>query len=65
MKIISVKPAKSVVKRVVCKDCGAKIEYTPNDVITLWSSRDYGGGPDGATGFKCPNCSKNIIITRW
>jgi predicted RNA-binding Zn-ribbon protein involved in translation (DUF1610 family) len=65
MKVISTKPAKSVKKRKICEGCGSTIEYVPNDVITLWSGTDYGGGPDGATGFKCPTCNKNVIITRW
>jgi len=65
MKIIYKGPHESVVKKVVCKECGATIEYVPNDVETLWSGKDYDGGPDGATGFKCPQCGKNVILTRW
>lgn len=56
---------KAVVKRITCGECAARVEYTPNEVVTLWSGTDYGGGPDGATGFKCPGCGENIIITRW
>lgn len=59
------KPDKSVVKRIVCKGCGATIEYVPNDVRTLWSGTDYGGGPDGAEGFNCPECGKQVITKRW
>lgn len=29
IKIISKEPDKSVVKRCVCKNCGATLEYTP------------------------------------
>ena len=65
MKIISTKPDKSVVKRKVCNNCGITLEYVPADVVTLWSGKDYGGGPDGAMGFKCPNCGKNVITERW
>jgi predicted RNA-binding Zn-ribbon protein involved in translation (DUF1610 family) len=64
-RVISKGPDKSVAKEVVCQGCGATIEYVPNDVVTLWSGTDYGGGPDGAEGFKCPECGKNVILKRW
>lgn len=53
------------VERITHDECAAVIEYVPNDVVLLWSGTDYGGGPDGAKGFKCPNCGKNVIIDRW
>ncbi len=56
--------AKEVMKRIACQ-CGARIEYAPAEVKTLWSGTDYGGGPDGAEGFKCPKCGENIITKRW
>lgn len=55
----------AIKKRVSCEECAAIIEYVPKDVITLWSGKDYGGGPDGAKGFKCPNCNENVILERW
>lgn len=55
----------SVVKRATCRHCGAINEYLPNEVIVLWSGRDYSGGSDGAKGFKCANCTENVIIERW
>lgn len=65
MKIIEEKPDPSVVKTVVCQDCGVKIEYIPNDVVNLWSRYDYSGEPDGADGFKCLKCNKDIVVKRW
>ena len=67
MKIINKEPDNSIVKQVVCMNCGVKIEYVPIDVVTLWSGTDMGGGSDGASGFKCPNlkCGKNIILKQW
>lgn len=52
-------------KKITHKECGAILLYLPNEVVTLWSGTDYGGGPDGATGFKCPHCGGNVIIERW
>ena len=55
----------SAVKRITHKKCAAIVEYTQNEVRTLWSGTDYGGGPDGARGFTCPNCGDDIILERW
>lgn len=54
-----------VVKSTTCRHCAAIIEYVPKDVVNLWSGTDYGGGSDGADGFKCPNCGNNVITRRW
>lgn len=63
--IINETPDPKVVKQIVCRGCGVKLEYVPNDVILLWSGKDYSGGSDGAKGFKCPKCGKNVITERW
>lgn len=65
VKIIDETPDPSVAKQVVCRSCGVKLEYVPKDVVTLWSGKDYGGGSDGAKGFKCPKCNENVITERW
>ena len=56
---------KVVAKQVTCGGCGATVEYVPNDVRLLWSGTDAGGGPDGARGFNCPSCRKEIHTERW
>lgn len=43
--VVDTKPHKSVVKEVVCRNCGATLEYTPNDVQSELH-HDYGGGCD-------------------
>lgn len=65
VRIIEAKPDPSVVKTIICQNCGGKLEYVPNDVRTLWSGKDYSGGPDGAEGFDCPICKKHVIVRRW
>ncbi len=52
-------------KRITHSECGAIIEYFPNDIRLLWSGTDYGGGPDGAKGFTCPQCGKDVITESW
>lgn len=54
-----------VFKRETCRQCGTINEYAPGEVRTLWSGYDYGGGPDGAEGFSCVNCGKDVIVRRW
>ncbi len=59
-----VKPAKP--KRIECKDCGATIEYLPEEVEER-NGTDYGGGPDGYKRVKCPRagCKGHGYIERW
>lgn len=54
IKIISKEPDKSVVKRCVCKNCGATLEYK--------TYQDYGGYSDTYAEFLCPNCGKKLQI---
>jgi len=61
IKIIKKGPDKSVVKRCVCGNCGATLEYTPNDV-KFKTYKDYGGGSDNYEEFNCPSCRKLIQI---
>ena len=65
VKVVKRKPSKKVKKRAVCDGSGVTLEYVPNDVRTLWSGTDYGGGPDGAKGFDCPDCGERVIVERW
>jgi DNA-directed RNA polymerase subunit RPC12/RpoP len=64
VKVISTKPDASVVKQIVCRKCGARLEYTPLDVKE-YSGRDYSGGPDGCTWVDCPNCGDKAVISSW
>lgn len=64
VKVVSTEPHQSVVKQIVCKECGATLEYVPNDVKS-YHGRDISGGPDGYAWIDCPNCSKKAIIRSW
>lgn len=67
MKIIDETPDPSVVKTIICRSCGVKIQYVPNDVKSLGSGMDLDGSLSGSDGFKCPNppCGKNIVTRSW
>ena len=62
--VISKTPDPSVIKHVVCRNCGAKLQYVPND-IKRYDGKDYTGGADGRTWIDCPNCNKEAILTSW
>jgi hypothetical protein len=47
--------------RVTHKDCGALIEFYPNE-IKSFVHYDYGGGSDMVYYIVCPNCGKNVEV---
>ncbi|AKE44819.1 hypothetical protein AU106_gp188 [Sinorhizobium phage phiM9] len=55
----------SVKKRATCRHCGAINEYLPSEVRVLYSGKDISGGPDGAEGFNCAQCGKEIRTRSW
>lgn len=61
VKIIEEKPDQSVVKQVVCKNCGVKLEYVPMD-IENHSAKDYGGGTDTYYYINCPKCQNHVYV---
>ena len=63
VKVVETKPDPSVVKHIICKNCGAKLEYVPNDVKT----KHYTcmGEPSGSEYVKCPNCGKDATVREW
>lgn len=61
IKIVEEKPHKSVVKRVVCLNCGVTLEYVPNDV-KVHIYKDISGTSDSYNYIDCPKCSKRIVV---
>lgn len=55
----------SVCKKLTCRHCGSINQYAPNEVRTLREGRDYSGGSDGAEGFNCAGCGKEVIVRAW
>ena len=55
----------SVSKRITCNSCGGINLYFPKDVRVLYSGTDYSGGADGAKGFNCAQCQKEIKTEVW
>ena len=63
IKLINPEPDPSVLKQVICRKCGVKLEYAPIDVVSK-EIHDYGGGSDIFSYIKCPNCQFTIEVTR-
>jgi RNase P subunit RPR2 len=61
VKIIDVGPDPSAVKRTVCHNCGAVLEYTMRDTRRETIS-DYGGGSDTYVRIDCPNCQQVLDV---
>lgn len=64
VKVINIVPAGEVAKRVICKNCGATLEYVPND-LSRYDGKDISGGPDGKEWIVCPNCGKQVVVRSW
>lgn len=62
--VVSTVPDQSVVKRVVCKNCGSTLEYVPKD-IESHSYRDYTGGSDIDYFIKCPPCGHKVYVKSY
>jgi hypothetical protein len=60
VRIVKVEPHPTVVKEVVCRSCGATLEYVPNDVESRTAS--CMGDIDVYRFIKCPNCSKDVGV---
>lgn len=62
VKIIGTAP--EVFKQCTCRNCAAKLEYTPADVKS-YHGRDYSGGADRKEYIDCPCCGKEVILRSW
>lgn len=59
--IVSTSPDASVVKHVICRNCGATLAYVPRDVKNRIDT-DYTGGRDNVRFIICPNCGSSVTV---
>ena len=59
--IVNREPHMSVVKEVICRNCGVTLQYVPNDVKEDYTS-DYTGSKDYYNYIQCPNCNKHVTV---
>ena len=61
VRVINTDPHKSVVKEVVCRNCGATLEYVPADLQKDYTT-DYTGNKEYYHYIRCPQCSKEVVV---
>ena len=61
VRIVEYRPAPEVLQQVICKHCGALLEYTPKEV-QKYSGTDISGGPDGMHWIDCPQCGERVNV---
>ena len=61
IKVIKTEPDKSVIKEVICRNCGSTLEYAPVDVQRDYST-DYTGGKDYYHFINCPTCTCEVRV---
>ena len=59
--VVSTVPHPSVVKEVICGNCGAILQYVPKDVVSQ-VHHDYGGGSDTYNHIVCPPCGSKVHV---
>ncbi len=64
VRIIEEKPDPSVVRQVVCQECGVKLEFTKGDVTTR-KYRDISQVECSYCWITCPKCHKEVNVTNY
>lgn len=62
--VVSKVPHPSVIKEVICKNCGSTLNYVPADIQEIVVS-DYTGYRDTVYFIKCPPCGHEISVKRY
>lgn len=60
--VVKTEPHPAVVKEVGCRNCGATLNYVPNDVKQDYST-DYTGSKDYYNYITCPPCGKKVTVS--
>lgn len=62
--VVNKGPHPSVVKEVICRNCGSTLSYTPVDVTAV-TSRDYDGHNSIDHHIVCPTCSNKVHVSKY
>lgn len=60
--IVKKEPDKSVVKQIICRNCGVTLGYTPNDILQE-KGKDISGCTDIYNSIDCPACNNKIYVS--
>ena len=61
VRVVKQEPHPSVVKEVICRNCGATLEYVPADVQNRIVS-DYTGDRETIHFIVCPPCGNQVTV---
>lgn len=61
VKIFNPEPDESVVKTIICRECGVKLQYVPYEVMN-YTNRYYDGTSVDIRYIDCPNCVSRVHI---
>lgn len=61
VRVVKQEPHPSVVKEVICRHCGATLEYVPADVKRRIET-DYTGGKETVFFIECPPCGHHQTV---
>ena len=64
MRIVSNIPHPSVVRELICTNCGVTLEYVPADIEER-IEKDYTGGTDRIHFITCPSCKVKINVNKY
>ena len=59
VKVVGQEPG--VERETVCRGCGAKLRYVPNDVQEVWEANGE-GGQERRRYLDCPSCQKQVTL---
>lgn len=59
--VVNKQPHASVVKEIICKNCGVTLQYVPRDIKER-IERDYGGGSERVRYIECPECNDQVTV---
>ena len=62
--VVSTVPHPSVVKEVICRNCGATLQYVPKDIQERVSPA-YDGSKDLDYFITCPPCGSEVFVKRY
>ena len=60
VRVVNPEPDKSVIKQVICQNCGATLEYVPRDVQskTVYCMTES----ESITFIECPQCNTTVEL---
>ena len=59
--VVSTVPHPSVVKEVVCRNCGSTLNYVKRDIVER-TVKDYTGCSDTYHHIVCPTCNDEVSV---